>query len=83
MLIVVENSSYVIICVKYCTLPNAVQVQYRGYPYAPVALRVGNGLDTHWMDQSRLIGFMANYKCKEKIKKQNEDGNKEINGKLL
>jgi len=35
------------------------------------------------MDQSRLIGFMANYKCKEKIKKQNEDGNKEINGKLL
>ena len=69
VLIVVENCSYVIICVKYCTLPNAVRVQYRGYPYAPVACRMGKSLDTHWMDRSRLIGLMANYKYKEKINK--------------
>jgi hypothetical protein len=28
------------------------------------------------MDRSRLIGLMANYKYKEKMKKQNEDENK-------
>jgi hypothetical protein len=48
--------------VQYTTLRNAVQVQYSGYPYVPVVLRTGRDLHTHWMDRSRLIGLMVNYK---------------------